>query len=331
MLKPLKIGDLEIGFPVVLGALAGYSDMPYRLICRSLSAPYCASEAMLDRQVAAEGKLRRRLVRLDAADHPVAGQIMGNDPEVMAAAAAVLRETGFDVIDLNFACPVRKVVSKKRGGHFMGDPAATLEIIREVVRTVPDRPVTVKLRQSRFEADRENEPFWKISRGAFEAGVAAIAVHARSVEQKYRGRADWEFLSRVKGAFPDRTVIGSGDVLTAADAIRMLGETGVDGVIAARGAIGNPWFFRQARDIADGRTPFHPDLAGQREIITRHFFLARELYGPKRGLKIMRAFGIHYARMHPHPAKVRMACVNIKTDEDWHSVMSAWYTEPPGR
>jgi len=324
-LKPLKIGGIEIDFPVVLGALAGYSDMPYRLICRSCSAPYCATESMLDRQILEESKLRRRLVELDGADHPVAGQIMGSDPAVMAQAAVVLREKKFDVIDLNFACPVRRVVAKKRGGYLMDQPDLALEIVRAVLKAVPDRPVTIKLRRAFRETDTTYEAFWEIARGAFEAGAAAICVHARSVDQKYTGKADWDFISRVKREFPGKTILGSGDVHTAADALRMIEQTGVDGVIAARGAIGNPWLFRQARDIAAGREPFEPNLDEQRQLITRHFQLARELYGPKRGLKIMRNFGIRYARMHPQPGQVRMACARVKILQEWQAFMEKYY------
>ena len=237
---PLRIGGITLDLPVTLGALAGYSDLPYRLVCRALGAPYCVTEAMLDRQVLLEGKLRKRLIRLDPADHPVAGQIMGTEPERMAEAARSLVGMGFDVVDLNFACPVRKVVSHKRGGALMNDPDRALAIARAVVEAVPDRPVTIKLRRSFRDADETRESFWKIARGAFEAGVAAIAVHARSVEQKYTGRADWGFLAALKHEFPDRTILGSGDVMSPADALRMIAETGVDGVLAARGAIGNP-------------------------------------------------------------------------------------------
>jgi nifR3 family TIM-barrel protein len=325
MLRPMKIGGIAIDFPVVLGALAGYSDMPYRLICRLCSAPYCATEAMLDHQILEESKLRRRLVELDDADHPVAGQILGSDPAIMARAAIVLREKGFDVIDLNFACPVRPVVAKKRGGYMMDQPDQALEIVRAVLKAVPDRPVTLKLRRAFREIDTTYEAFWEIARGAFEAGAAAICVHARSVDQKYRGKADWDFLSRVKREFPDKTILGSGDIHTAADALSMIEQTGVDGVIAARGAIGNPWLFRQARDLAAGREPFQPSLDDQRRLITRHFQIACQIYGPKRGPKIIRNFGIRYARMHPQPGQVRMACVRIKTLQEWQEFMEKYY------
>jgi len=330
-LKPLRIGPVTVDFPVVLAALAGYTDLPYRLICRSCSAPYTATEAMLDRQVLLQGKLRKRLIRLDPADHPVAGQIMGEGPETMARAAAALDGMGFDVVDLNFACPVRKVTSRGRGGALMREPDRALEIIQAVIAAVPGRPVTLKLRRAFREGDTAHKAFWAITAGAFEAGAAAVCVHGRSVEQRYKGRADWSFLARVKAEFPGRTVIGSGDVQTPADALRMIAETGVDGAAAARGAIGNPWFFEQARDLAAGQIPRRPDLGKQRELILRHFRLACEMYDPRRGLKILRHFSLQYAKMHPRRTDLRNALVAVRTEEQWRAVIDDFYGAEPNQ
>ena len=269
-----------------------------------------------------------RLVKTGPSDHPVAGQIMGNDPETMAAAAAVLDGMGFDVIDLNFACPVRKVISRKRGGFMMTQPALVLDIIRAVRARIPGKPVTIKLRKAFSAADTEGKDFWAILAGAFDAGVSAACIHARSVDQKYTGRADWNLLARVKKEFPDRTIIGSGDVLSPADALRMIEETSVDGVAAARGAIGNPWFFRQVRDLATGREVRRPDISEQREIISRHFDLACATYGMKRALHIIHNVGIHYARVHPHPSKARQAFYLVKTEEDFRRLLKTWYENP---
>jgi len=329
MLKPLRIGTVSVDFPVVLAALAGYTDLPYRLICRSCSAPYTATEAMLDKQVLLEGKLRKRLIRLDPADHPVAGQIMGNDPETMARAAAALDGMGFDVVDLNFACPVRKVVSRNRGGALMKDPRLALDIVRAVLEAVPGRPVTLKLRRAFPEADKSHDAFWAIARGAFDAGVAAICVHGRSVEQKYRGRADWQFLADVKREFPGQSIIGSGDVHAPADALRMLEETGIDGVAAARGVIGNPWFFEQARDLAARRPARLPGLVEQRDLILRHFRLASEAYDPRRGLKVLRHFCLQYAKMHPRRTDLRNALVAVRTEAQWRAVIDGFYGAGP--
>lgn len=323
--RALRIGDVEIGFPVVLAGMAGYTDLAYRLICRALGAAYCVTEMLLDRSVLTGGKLRRRLVQLSGDDHPVAGQLIGSDPSVVAEAAGVLCEMGFDVVDLNFACPVRKALSRHRGGFLMSRPVEALQIVRAVVSAV-DRPVTLKLRRSFKEDDRTHEAFWRIAEGAFDAGAAAIFVHGRSVEAKYAGAADWEFIASVKRRFADRTVVGSGDVLAPADVLRMLDQTGVDAVAVARGALGNPWFFRQVRDLAAGRQPYQPTVREQSELLQRHFAHACELYGPVRAPKIMRKFGIKYARLHPRPRDVRAAFVNVKRPEQWQGVLESFYS-----
>jgi len=279
---------------------------------------------MLDSSVLVGGKLQKRLLKLTAEDHPIAGQLIGNDPSRMAEAAVLLCERGFDVIDLNFACPVRKAVRRRRGGYLMSCPERALEIVRAVVEAV-DRPVTLKLRRSFRQADAAGEEFWRIAEGAFEAGAAAICVHARSVEAKYAGPADWGFLARVKRRFPERTVIGSGDVLTPADAIRMIEQTGVDAVAAARGAIGNPWFFRQVRDLAAGGELYKPGIAEQRSLLESHFRRGCDLYGDRLGPRIMRKFGIKYARLHPRPKEVRMAFVAVKCPRHWRDVLEKFY------
>lgn len=325
ILKPLQIGALTIDLPVVLAALAGYTDISYRLICRGLGAPYCATGAMLDTHLLHHGKLRELLTRVHPEDRPLAGQLMGREPEVMAQAAAVAAGADYDVIDLNFACPVKKVLARGRGGYLMDHPELALEIVKAVRAAVPDKPVTLKLRRSFRECGPGEDDFWRIAEGAFQAGAAAICVHARSVERKYQGQADWGFLARVKRAFPDRTVIGSGDVQTAADALRMIGETGVDGASAARGAIGNPWFFRQARDLASGRTPYVPSVVDQRDLISRHFDLTREIYGARFSVKRMRNFAIHYSRLHPHPAQARKAAAAVTSEKAWWDFLDSVY------
>ena len=325
-ISPLRIGELEIPFPFVLAGMAGYTDLAYRLICRSLGAPFCTTEVMLDRNVLVGGKLRRRLVRTCDEDHPVAAQIMGNDPDGMSTSARVLCEAGFDVIDLNFACPVRKVLARKRGGNFMRQPEQAGQVIRAVL-AVADRPVTIKLRRAFWESV-DDDGFWRIAESAFDAGVASVCLHGRSVEAKYTGPADWEFIAAVKRRFGDKTIIGSGDVFTPADALRMLRETGVDGVSVARGALGNPWFFSQIRDILAGRPPRTPSIAEQRDLLERHFAHACQLYGTARGPRFMRKFGIKYSRLHPTPAKVRAAFVAVQRSEHWHDVMEEYYSQP---
>ncbi|MCD4826131.1 MAG: tRNA-dihydrouridine synthase [Phycisphaerae bacterium] len=322
-LKPFRIGDIEIDFPVVLAPLAGYSDLPYRRLCRRLGAPYCTTEMMLDRCVAIQSRQQMALIATDEDDHPVAGQLIGNDPAVMAEAARLLADKGFDVIDLNFACPVNKAMRRKRGGFLMSKPHLAVEITRAVVEAV-DRPVTIKVRQ-RFADDDSEENFWILAEGARQAGAVAVTVHARSVAQKYQGVADWDFLKRAKAGLADWTVIGSGDCLRPQDALAMLEQTGVDAAAVARGVLGNPWFFRQVRDLTEGNQPYQPSLIEQRELMLEHFDMAMKLYSPRKAPAFMRKFGIKYSRMHPQPKRIRMAFVGVKCPEDWQKVLDEYY------
>jgi len=325
-LKTFRIGNVQVDFPVLLAPLAGYSDLPYRQLCRNLGAPFCSTEMMLDKCLLVKPRKVQYISRTDEGDHPIAGQIIGNEPETMAAAAELLDRRGFDVIDLNFACPVRKALRRRRGGHLMRDPTLAVKIAREVIAAAGERPVTLKLRRSFDESNREHDEFWRIAEGAFDAGAAAICIHGRSVETKYSGPADWEFIASVKQRFGEKTIIGSGDVMTAPDAMEMLTRTGVNAVAVARGALGNPWFFRQWRDLAAGREMYAPTLAEQKEVIADHFRRTAMFYGERRATKNMRKFGIKYARMHPTPKKLRMAFVDVKNADDWFAVLDNFYT-----
>lgn len=311
---------------MVLASLAGYSDLPYRLICRRYGAPFCATEMLLDRSLLASPKLRNRLLQITPQDHPLAGQLIGNDPATLAAAAGVLCERGADVVDLNFACPVRKALARRRGGYLMQQVERAVGITRAVIAAA-GCPVTLKLRRAFGQAHTPRDSFYRIAEAAFDAGAAAICVHARSVEVKYAHPADWAFLAQAREHFRDRTLIGSGDVLTPAAALEMLEQTGVNGVAVARGALGNPWFFRQVRDLAEGRPPYRPSLAEQREVLGGHFAHACEVYGAKRGPKIMRKFGIKYARLHPMPREVRAAFSEVRDREQWTAVLEEWYRQ----
>ena len=321
-LKPFRIGGIAVTPPVTLSPMAGYTDLPFRLLCRRMGCPYTTTEMMLDRLVLLKGKFQVRMLALSADDHPCAGQITGNEPDVMARAAEALREHGFDAVDLNFACPVRKALARERGGAILQRPALAGQIVRAVVSAAGE-PVTVKLR--RGFAEEATSDFWAIAEESFAGGAAAITVHARTVEARYRGRADWEFLAAVKQRFPDRPIIGSGDVVTAEAALDMIRRTGVDGAAIARGALGNPWVFRQVLDLVAGRPSCRPPLEEVRKVMEGHFEAAVELYGPLRGPRIMRKHAIKYARMHPRAKAVRMAMANVKNADQWRTVLDTYY------
>lgn len=321
----MRIGPITIDPPAMLAPLAGYTDLTYRLICRSLGAPYCATEVTLDTSINLSPKLRRKLIQMHDRDHPLAGQIMGREPAGMAEAARHLVDMGCDVVDLNFACPVRKALRRRRGGHMMRDARTGIAILKAVADVV-EIPWTLKVRKSYDEGDTNCEEFWRLAEAAFNLGAAAICVHGRSVEARYAGPADWEFLAKAKQHFADRTIIGSGDLLTAQAGLDMLRQTGVEGVSFARGALGNPWIFRQFEQALQGREPAHPTIAEQRAVLSEHFRMCHDLFGATRGPRLMYRFGIRYARMHPTPKPVRQAFINARTGPNFLEILDMYYS-----
>jgi nifR3 family TIM-barrel protein len=241
---------------------------------------------------------------------------------------------GFDVIDINFGCPVKKVLGRCRGGYLLSQVETALEIVERVRDAVPSEiPVTVKMRRGLDDTAESRDKFFNIFDGAFERGVAAITVHGRTVEQKYVGPSRWEFLSEVKRHAGTRVVLGSGDLFTPGACLEMIRQTGVDGVTAARGAIGNPWIFAQARALAAGRPlPDPPSVYEQRDVIAEHYRLAEELYGPQHCGRQMRKFGIKYSQLHPQSQAVRDAFIAVTRPGEWQGVLDRWYAEDhPGR
>lgn len=333
----LRIGGLQFDFPMIQAALSGYSDAPMRLIARRHGAPYALHEVVLDKLVVQPGKLRKQILRIDEQDHPVGGQLMGAEPEQFAEAAAMMAEAGFDAVDINFGCPVRKVLGRCRGGFLLSDPPTAIEIVRRVRDAVPDEiPVTLKMRRGMDDSTESERDFFQIFDAAFEAGLAAITVHGRTVRQRYIGPSNWEFLKRVKRHAGDNTVLGSGDLFAAEDIARMIEQTGVDGVTVARGCIGNPWIFSEARAVLSGEpAPDPPTVAEQGRVIGEHFDLSIAAHGENRAAHLMRKFGIKYSELHPDAIAVRDAFIRARNVAEWRAVLTTWYDPskpwPPGR
>jgi tRNA-dihydrouridine synthase B len=311
--------------------MSGYSDWPMRSIARKLGAPYTICEVMIDSFVSSlksRAKTRHHLYVTDE-DHPVGAQLMGAEPDEFPPAAMKLVEAGFDVIDINFGCPAKKASGRCRGGYHLGQPDVAIEIMRRVRDAVPsETPVTVKMRRGLDDTRQSRDNFFRIMESAFELGVAAITVHGRTVEQKYVGPSRWSFLKEVRQQFPDRTLLGSGDLFTAADCVRMLRETGVNGVTAARGSIGNPWIFSQAAALLRGEPmPEPPSVYEQRDVLCEHFRLAEQILPADQVSKQLRKFCIHYSAWHPETQVVRTAFITVRNAADWHQVIASHYAE----
>ncbi len=324
----LKIGSVEIAMPAIQAALSGFSDRPMRVVARRYGAEFAMAEVVLDELVTRKGKLRDRLLKIGEDDHPIGGQLMGSRPEQFGEAASDLVEGGYDLVDINFGCPVKKVLGRCRGGFLLSEPGNALAIVKAVVDAVGGRrPVTLKMRRGFDDSEESERNFFTILDGAFTLGAAAITVHGRTVKQRYIGPSNWDFLARVKRHVGTRTILGSGDLFTAGAVVRMMNETGVDGVTVARGAIGNPFIFRECRELLEGRAVAPPSVAEQREAIEFQFGETLKLYDPVRAGAVFRKFGIAYADLHPMRADVRQAFINAKDFEALRDVLAVWYDD----
>lgn len=335
--RPLEIGNVKIGFPVVQAALSGYSDLPMRVIARRHGASYSLCEVMLDQFLLALSKRQKTKHFLDihADEHPVGGQLMGAEPEQFSAGALKLANAGFDIIDVNFGCPVKKVLGRCRGGFHLSQPEVAIEILRRTRDVVPDSiPVTVKMRRGIDDTQESRDHFFQILDGAIAVGLDAVTVHGRTVVQRYVGPSRWQFLSDVKQHAGDSIkILGSGDLFSAQDCLNMISQTGIDAVTVARGAIGNPWIFEQARALAGGLPlPQPPSLGQQVDVMREHFSLCEQTYAPERAPLLMRKFCIKYSQSHPDHEAVRLAFVKIRTRDEFEAVIDRHYrADGPGR
>jgi len=327
----LVIGSLKLDFPIVQAALSGYSDLAMRRTARMHGARYALTEVVLDKIVITPGKKQRAIANVPQDDHPVGGQLMGADPDSIARAADALVNAGYDCIDINLACPVRKVLGRHRGGYLLSQPQIALDMIEGVYQAVAQRqPVTVKMRSGTDGSKQSRHNFFTILNGVYEVGADAVTLHPRTVEQRYVGPSDWAFLEQVKKHVGDRVLLGSGDLFSAHDCLRMMEQTKVDGVTVARGCIGNPWIFSDCRALLAGKPlPDPPSVTQQAQTIARHYQWLIEVHGNKLAGRIMRKFGIKYSELHPQAREVRDAFIKVKNDRDLRALLDKWYD--PGK
>jgi nifR3 family TIM-barrel protein len=315
----LKIGNIILDVPFFQASLSGYSDYAMRAIARDCGAPLVFAGVMLAKGVIHPRVFNNPSFRPGDDEHPIGAQLLGEDPEIMAKAAKVVSKMGFDLIDLNFACPMPKVIRRRRGGFLLNEPDKVIEIYN-AVREAVDCPVTMKLRTSFDNQSYDN--FWDISSRAAAGKVDALIVHPRAVCQRFTGSADWEFLSEVKKRFPRTIIFGSGDLFSADTIKNNIKNTGVDGAVIARGAIGNPWIFSQLRAGSDFVAP---TLEQQGQVISKHFNLVCKLYGPIMAVRHFRKFAIAYCKLHPSRKKAQKALVSAKSAEEFLAVVKQWY------
>ena len=311
MIKPLKIGSVTLPNNLILAPMAGVTDLPFRLLCKEQGAGLLCMEMVSAKAILYKNRNTESLLEIDPRENPVSLQLFGSDPEIISTIAHQIEERPFDILDLNMGCPVPKIVNNGEGSALMKNPKLAGEIIRETVKAI-DKPVTVKIRKG-FDDEHINAV--EMAKIAEDAGAAAVAVHGRTREQFYSGRADWDTIRQVKEAV-SIPVIGNGDLLTAEDVIAMEEQTGCDGFMIARGAQGNPWIFRQILHYFEtGEHLAKPTLEEVTQMILRHARMMLEFKGEYIGIREIRKHAAWYTAGYPNSARLRVAINNVESFE----------------
>ena len=299
--KTLKIGNVELENRYVLAPMAGVTDLPFRLLCKEQGAGLLCMEMISAKALQYHNKNTEALLQIDERECPVSLQLFGSDPDIISEQAKRIEERPFQILDINMGCPVPKVVKNGEGSALMNQPKLVYDIVYKTVRAI-QKPVTVKIRKG-FNDESVNAV--EIARIVEEAGGAAIAVHGRTREQYYSGKADWDIIRQVKEAVKI-PVIGNGDVTNGEKAIAMLEETGCDGVMIGRGAQGNPWIFHELLEYEKtGQMPARPSRDIIRETMLRHARLQMEYKGEYLGIREMRKHVAWYTKGLEGSAKLR--------------------------
>lgn len=305
----LTIGNVTLENNVILAPMAGVTDLPYRLLCREQGCGLVCMEMVSAKAVLYKNRNTKELLEVQEAERPVSLQLFGSDPEILSKIAGQLEDGPYDIFDLNMGCPVPKVVRNGEGSALMKNPKLVEEILSSMVRTLK-KPVTVKIRKG-FDDTCVNAV--EIAKIAESCGVAAIAVHGRTREQYYSGKADWNIIRQVKEAVKI-PVIGNGDVFSPQDAKRLVEETGCDGIMVARGAKGNPWIFKQIITYLDtGELLPRPEAAELKAMILRHGRMMMEFKGEMAGMREMRKHVAWYTAGYPNSAALRNDINSVET------------------
>ena len=307
----LRIGNTVLENNVILAPMAGVTDLPFRVLCREQGAGCVVTEMVSATAVLYNNKNTRELLQIDPAERPAAVQLFGSEPDIMAEIAARLEEGPYDYIDVNMGCPVPKIVNNGEGSALMKNPERAKEVLTAMVKAVK-KPVTVKFRKGFNDLSVNAVEFAKM---AERCGVAAVAVHGRTREQYYSGKADWDIIRQVKEAVRI-PVIGNGDIFTPEDAGRMLKETGCDGIMVARGAKGNPWLFGRINHYLDtGEVLPGPSMAEIKAMILRHGRMLVQFKGEGVAMREMRGHMAWYTKGMPHSATLRNEINQVETLE----------------
>ncbi len=325
--SPLDLKGLRVWPPVVLAPMAGVTNYPFRSLCAEFGGGLYVSEMITARPLVEGNRKTLKLSDFGPEESPRSLQLYGVDPFYLGEAARLLVDEGrVDHIDMNFGCPVRKVTSKGGGSAIPVKPNLLRSLVRAVVTAAGEVPVTIKVRLGIHD---DLLTFLEAGRIAEGEGCSAIALHARTAAQLYSGFADWTRIAELKNevAIP---VLGNGDIWEAEDALRMMRETGCDGVVVGRGCLGRPWLFRDLDDVFSGREPEDPPcLGGVVDIMERHATRLADWFGELHGVRMMRKFATWYTKGFHGSARLRNALIRVNSLAELRDVLAQVDREEP--
>lgn len=318
MLKPFNIGNIKIDTPILLAPMAGISDYSFRILCKEQGAGVVYSEFVSADGIIRENSTTLEMIKFFEEERPIGVQIFGDDPNVMAQAAKyVVDNFKPDILDINYGCPVPKVTKKGAGSAALKDLGLMKEITEAVVGVVSDIPVTIKMRAG---WDLQSIIVEEAGQIIEKAGAKAITLHPRTARQTYKGKANWELIKLLK-EIVSIPVIGNGDVTTPQAILKLHEQTGCDGVMIGRAALGNPWFFNQASALLRGETVAEPTIQERVALCKRHFDLLLESRGTRKGLYIMRKHFGWYIKGFPGAADLRIRLVQAESIDSAKSIL----------
>ena len=313
----MNIGNVKLDNPYILAPMAGVTDLPFRLLCREQGAGLLCMEMVSAKALQYNNKNTKALMTIHPDEHPVSLQFFGHEPDVISEQAKRYEHLPFQILDINMGCPVPKIVNNGEGSSLMKNPKLVYEIVSATVKAI-EKPVTVKIRKG-FDENHVNAV--EIAKIIEEAGAAAVAVHGRTREQYYSGKADWDIIRQVKEAV-SIPVIGNGDVTSGESALRMRAETGCDGVMIGRGSQGNPWIFAELQEYEKtGVMPERPSAAVIRDTMLRHARLQIDFKGEYLGIREMRKHVAWYTKGMKGSAKLRDAINLVESYEELEELL----------